>query len=1115
MNSAGTGNWSTGATWVGGVAPTAADAAVILNTHVVTLTDATCVCDSLTINSGGQLAVNGAADTKLVVDKGIAVSSTTGYLNLDMSAAPTKKCEIYINADAAAASSLTTTALNIAARVTLKGAQKTAWTLTSAAMTGGSTTSVHVDDATGWVVADKLVFATTQAFNATPKTDAVTIATLTFDSGTTGPATVTWTDGTGAGGSVENSHADNCLVGNFTRNLIFGPAVAGNMALVYFNQPGANGSNSVVNDVEFRSCGSSEPFGGSAVVNFLLSNSSFTSLNRCAFWEHGRFAMLFNATTGAVPRDSNVIYSSNANAGVYQILGNTGELGNDVDLCVFRGVRGLQTGSTKNTLVRPKISGLTGAVVDTPSGIQVMSVGNSQVQGGGVWACKFAVATIQSGGGEVEFKETWFGKGFSGAEYTGAGNDYLFSVGGTTGCTIDSCPESLTGGTGRFSGSTRAENSTEVRFFNRDGSATNQDIYSPLLSTTSPTFSREATEIKNANASMRIDTLGSPTLSRVFEVLVKGGTAASIFLYVKKNAAYNDSTYTLPSATLSGLGITPITASGTNVDDTWELLDLSYASGAAPTNDGVLTLTLSAQSATATGKAYFSGIPIAPFVTRCRHYGYLFDETSPTRTADIAKSAVFATADAYTGITITWGATSSTTITADNTFQKLYDYHQAKAIANVSSAVALTGAGAAGSPALFAQGNVTINTTKQLNGPGSLAMSTGTLTSDVPWAFTYTSGTFSKASSSADVTFNGGTLNIGAAGTYTFTMAGSTTVSATPTSASNYVLSSGTFTGTLTFHNTTAYNITVEVPTGTTTSSVGSPGAGTVTFVSPQLYQSVVVSGITTGARVQIYDTTNSIELFNGTASAGDTVVSGSTVTWTDPTAAVGARAIRIRVSYVNGATAKNFIETSGLSCGVTSGTESITYPVSPTDDAVYNANGITGSGVTGVTFTDAATDVMNINVVANAISWKTIYAAWVYYAFGSTGIASDIDYIDAVDEANYILSNLIIKNTSSPTAPLEITGGYGRDFTTGATIDLADTTGGTLIFAPDHVVSYAVGSGVTAQDITDIATASGTAAATATLAAAQTTPIHSDIRKVNSYTVDGDGQTGTEWGPV
>lgn len=50
-------------------------------------------------------------------------------------------------------------------------------------------------------------------------------------------------------------------------------------------------------------------------------------------------------------------------------------------------------------------------------------------------------------------------------------------------------------------------------------------------------------------------------------------------------------------------------------------------------------------------------------------------------------------------------------------------------------------------------------------------------------------------------------------------------------------------------------------------------------------------------------------------------------------------------------------------------------------------------------------------------------------------------------------------------------------------------------------------GSGVTAQDKTDIING--------VLTAATTTPIHSDVRKVNNITVDGDGQTGTEWGPV
>lgn len=38
---------------------------------------------------------------------------------------------------------------------------------------------------------------------------------------------------------------------------------------------------------------------------------------------------------------------------------------------------------------------------------------------------------------------------------------------------------------------------------------------------------------------------------------------------------------------------------------------------------------------------------------------------------------------------------------------------------------------------------------------------------------------------------------------------------------------------------------------------------------------------------------------------------------------------------------------------------------------------------------------------------------------------------------------------------------------------------------------------------------------AAAVMAAAETAPIHADIRKVNAYAVTGDGQTGTEWGPA
>lgn len=303
--------------------------------------------------------------------------------------------------------------------------------------------------------------------------------------------------------------------------------------------------------------------------------------------------------------------------------------------------------------------------------------------------------------------------------------------------------------------------------------------------------------------------------------------------------------------------------------------------------------------------------------------------------------------------------------------------------------------------------------------------------------------------------------------------------------------------------------ITISGTTSLAAGDVTTDGA-TVDIAAPQLYQSVVVSGFTAGSRIQIYDTTNAEELFNGTATAGDTVVSGTTATWTDPLAASGTRAIRVRVAYVNGTSAKAFVESTGLTCGITEGTESITYPISQVDDTVYNANAENGSTIYGggeITFVDASPDRVDMNMAAATLSLQKQYAAWAYYAFTATGIATDIDYINAIDTANYEFTNIRWKNTATAPATLTITGGYAWDSSTGLAITLVDTSGGTIFLMPDHVVAYATGSGVTAQDITDIAAE--------VLTQAASTPIYADIRKVNSYTVDGFGSDADPWGPV
>ena len=298
--------------------------------------------------------------------------------------------------------------------------------------------------------------------------------------------------------------------------------------------------------------------------------------------------------------------------------------------------------------------------------------------------------------------------------------------------------------------------------------------------------------------------------------------------------------------------------------------------------------------------------------------------------------------------------------------------------------------------------------------------------------------------------------------------------------------------------------ITISGSTSLASGDVTSAGA-TVVIDAPAIYQEVQITNLTTGSRVQIYDTTNSLELANE-------VSTGSTVTWTDSVAYVADRDIRVRIAYVSGASAMEFIEAAiGTVGDGTPNAATLTYRANQTADTVYEDNAVDGSAVSDITFTDSAVDKINMDISAGTIDLADIYAAWVYYAFTETGIATDIDYINAIDVANYELTNLLWKNVTSPEVPLKVTGGYAWDSATLDPMDLMDTTGGTIFLAPPHVVAKTItvsGSDVITGDIATVLAAIPSAATNAStlLTAAQSTPIHADMRKTVGTTLKGDG---------
>ncbi len=213
----------------------------------------------------------------------------------------------------------------------------------------------------------------------------------------------------------------------------------------------------------------------------------------------------------------------------------------------------------------------------------------------------------------------------------------------------------------------------------------------------------------------------------------------------------------------------------------------------------------------------------------------------------------------------------------------------------------------------------------------------------------------------------------------------------------------------------------------------------------------ISLAGLRAGSRVQIYDVTNTVELFNQ-------IVAGTSLEYAAPF--IGNYTARVRVMYATSTTADAFIEFQD-----TVTINGLSRTIVPEVDPVYVANAINGFAVTGIVIDDAA---LLLEINDGTLSWSEIYAYETAWLTTEAGIRDEGRFIAAIDSANYLIEGFKIKNVSSPSVPLVITGGWGRDSVTNETLTLIDTTGGTIFSNPDLVISVAVGSGLSpAQDAT------------------------------------------------
>jgi len=242
-----------------------------------------------------------------------------------------------------------------------------------------------------------------------------------------------------------------------------------------------------------------------------------------------------------------------------------------------------------------------------------------------------------------------------------------------------------------------------------------------------------------------------------------------------------------------------------------------------------------------------------------------------------------------------------------------------------------------------------------------------------------------------------------------------------------------------------------------------------IVFIPTFTINSVDSSGSSTnfetGTRIQVYDSTNTTELYDNTPGAVSTLGTAHT--------AGGTVSIRYRVRCVNGTTnaSKTIEGTSSIS------TANVNVNIVQEDNTIYTDNLVDGSAVTGISINANKIDI-DISDANDTASWQEVYAWYQDYLNTSAGISDSDNLITANTQVNYSVdSTLQVKNTKTG-SPLVITG--ADVFTTGgAQYDWVDLTGEAIFVLPDTVVNFNSSSGaLSAAQETQLANASSTSTA-------------------------------------
>jgi hypothetical protein len=372
----------------------------------------------------------------------------------------------------------------------------------------------------------------------------------------------------------------------------------------------------------------------------------------------------------------------------------------------------------------------------------------------------------------------------------------------------------------------------------------------------------------------------------------------------------------------------------------------------------------------------------------------------------------------------------------------------------------------------------------------------GTLTAGGP--YTFTGGTLNAPVSAPTLT--GGTINIGAAGTYGFaTDAGTTIVSMTPTAPGTYPLN-GPHSATLDLRNAAAHAVTVQLPTGTSFTTASNVG-GVITVVNPPITLQFLRPNIINGSNYVIRNSTTATEAASGTTSGG----TGINVTLTSGTHYSAADVLELKIGYCVGVSARLVITEQATAPAITAINSA---PTAQVVNDVYASLAINGS-----TRTEFSADYVNDEVdivVAADFYGQNFMAWWVYNESTLDGLRNFVGLYTLIDEGN-IRNNtavgIALFDNTTATNIKQIDNARIFRSDGGYPVKQPSTGGGSIdINWRNAVQTIAVGSAVLPSDVTAISAA--------TIAALNATTIPVNMEKVRGQNLTGNGSS-VPWGPA